>query len=68
MRVKRRKKPKPPVREPEAAICMQSFRPAVVARLIEKGEQLPLEHEAVRSFPSFFRGLVRLDEEEVTDA
>jgi hypothetical protein len=60
-----RPKPKPPLREPEMAICMYEFRPAPVAVLIAKGQQLPLDDPLVRAFPEYFRGLVRLDAEEV---
>jgi hypothetical protein len=46
----------------EAAICMATFRPGAVARMIERGECQPLDHPAVRAHPSFFRGLIPLEE------
>ena len=58
-----RPKQKTPLREPEMAICMHEFRPAPVAVLIAKGQQLPLDDPVVRANPEFFMGLVRLDEE-----
>jgi hypothetical protein len=51
----------------EAALCMEEFRPGTVAPLIPRWQQLPVDHPTVLAFPSFFRGLVRLDNEEVTD-
>jgi hypothetical protein len=45
---------------------MATFRPGAVARLIERGERLPLDHHAVRSFPEYFRGLALLPLKEVT--
>ena len=47
----------------EGAICMEDFRPAAVALLFKKGQQLALDHPVVRAHPEFFRGLVRLDQE-----
>jgi hypothetical protein len=58
-----RRKPQPPPLEPETAICVTEFRPAAVAPLYRKGQQLPLDHPVVRANPQFFRGLVRLDQE-----
>lgn len=55
-----------PRREPpaepqiEMAICMEEFRPAAVASLIRRGQQLPVDHWAVKAHPAFFRGLVPL--------
>jgi hypothetical protein len=54
-----------PVIEVEAALCVETFRPGAVARMIERGERLPLDHQAVRSFPQYFRGLVQLPIEEI---
>jgi hypothetical protein len=57
-----RRKQAPPLGEPEMAVCVTEFRSAPVAPLIRKWQQLPLNHPTVQAFPSFFRGLVRLDE------
>ena len=46
----------------EAAICVEEFRPAHVAPLIRRWQQLPADHPTVLAHPTFFRGLVRLDE------
>lgn len=51
--------------EPEAAICIHAFRPGVVASMIERGDQLPLDHHAVMQYPDYFRGVVPLTREEV---
>jgi hypothetical protein len=51
-----------PLGEPEMAICMEEFRPAPVAALIARGQQLPLNHPIVRAHPSYFRGLIPLEE------
>jgi hypothetical protein len=47
----------------ESAICVEEFRPAHVAQLVRRWQVLPADHPTVQSFPEFFRGLVRLDEE-----
>jgi hypothetical protein len=47
----------------EAAVCVEEFRPATVAPLIERWQRLPLDHPTVRAYPEFFRGLIRLDQE-----
>ena len=57
----RREKPAEP--QIEAAICMEEFRPAAVAPLIRRGQQLPLDHPAVKAHPAFFRGLVPLPQQ-----
>lgn len=61
----RRRKPLPPLGEPELAICMHTFRPGAVAVEIQRGDHLPLDHWAVTSFPAQFMGLVPLVSEEV---
>jgi hypothetical protein len=48
----------------EMAICMEEFRPAAVAPLIRRGQQLPVDHWAVKAHPAFFRGLVPLPQRE----
>lgn len=65
-----RKQPDPQPSAPviEAALCMEEFRPGTVAPLVPRWQQLPLDHPTVKAFPEFFRGLVRLDNEETTDA
>jgi hypothetical protein len=49
--------------ELEAAVCVEEFRAGAIGPLIRRGQQLPLDHPTVKTFPEFFRGLVRLDEE-----
>lgn len=63
MRLMPRRRPKPQTlnrSEVEAAICIAEFRPGAIAPLIERGQQLPIDHAYVRAHPEFFRGLVRL--------
>jgi hypothetical protein len=57
-----RPKRKPDPVQFEGAICVEEFRAGAIAPLIQRGQQLPLDHPTVRAFPEFFRGLVRLDE------
>jgi hypothetical protein len=47
---------------------MEEFRPAPIAALIARGQQLPVDDPIVRAHPQFFRGLVRLDERSRSDA
>jgi hypothetical protein len=51
---------KPAQPQIEMAICMEEFRPAAVAPLIRRGQQLPVDHWAVKAHPAFFRRLVPL--------
>jgi hypothetical protein len=51
----------------EEAICTATFRPGAVALMIERGQRLPIDHEAVKRFPEYFMGLVSLTLGEVTD-
>lgn len=62
----RREEPAEP--QIEMAVCVTEFRPGVVAPLIQRWQQLPLDHPAVKAHPTFFRGLVRLEEEVKEDA
>jgi hypothetical protein len=57
-----------PLPQLEGAICVEEFRPGVVAPLIRRGQQLPPDHPIVQAHPGFFRGLVRLEEEVTEDA
>jgi hypothetical protein len=62
-RFRRKQPPEPAPRlEIEAAIAVETFRPGPVARMVERGDRLPLSHPTVRTFPEFFRGLVSLEE------
>jgi hypothetical protein len=56
MRALRTRKPEPaPVLDPETpVICTEAFRPGAVARMIEKGDWLHLDHPAVRANPQAF--------------
>jgi hypothetical protein len=47
----------------EQVIALEEFRPALVAPLISRWQILPVNDPVVKANPSFFRGLVRLDEE-----
>jgi hypothetical protein len=38
-----------------------------IGTLVERWQRLPVDHPYVKAFPSYFRGLVRLDEKEVND-
>jgi hypothetical protein len=61
-----RRKQKPPLPAPEAALCTHEFRPGAVAPVIRRGQQLPLNHHAVVAFPEYFVGVVPLKPNEVT--
>jgi hypothetical protein len=67
----RRKRPQAEPSAPviESATCMHTFRPAPVAAMIERGDQLPANHWAVRAHPTYFMRLVpvRSHEEEEND-
>jgi hypothetical protein len=59
----RRRKPKPkPSPTVEWAICVEEFRTGAIGNLVERWQRLPLDHPLVRAHPSFFRGLVKLEE------
>jgi hypothetical protein len=60
LRPRRETSPEPRI---EMAICMEEFRPAAIAPLIRRGQQLPLDHPAVKAHPAFFRGLVPLPQQ-----
>jgi hypothetical protein len=64
----RRAQPKPqPAPEIEMAIAVEEFRTGAIGTLVERWQRLPVDHPYVLAFPSHFRGLVRLDEEEVNE-
>ena len=67
LRRKQTQDPQPPAPVIESALCITEFRPGTVAPLVPRWQQLPLDHPTVQAFPEFFRGLARLDREEVTD-
>ena len=59
-----RKNPPPaPPAEPVEAICVEGFRPGVIAPEVERWTRLPINHELVEDYPEFFRGLVPLNKE-----
>jgi hypothetical protein len=61
--LKRKQQPSPAPSVPTEAICVEGFRPGVIAPLIERYQRLPIEHELVRNYPEFWRGLFSLSEE-----
>jgi hypothetical protein len=50
----------------EAALCVNTFRPAPVAAMIQRGDRLPVDHWAVVAHPDFFVGIVLLVPREVS--
>ena len=65
--LKRRQQPSPAPSVPTEAICVEGFRPGVVAPLIERYQRLPIEHELVQNYREFWRGLIPIPEEVTND-
>ena len=57
---KEQREPAPPS-EPTEAICVEGFRPDVIAPEVKRWSRLPIDHELVWAYPEFFRGLDSLN-------